>query len=236
MKKFFITGTSSGIGMALAQKALADGHLVVGFSRRKKIEHHNYKHVKIDLADLDQYVNINFEISSGVTELVLINNAGTLGDVKPVRRLDPAKIDHAYRLNLTAPSILSSLFLNHTANLDLPRSVLNISSGAGSFAIPSWSTYCASKAALDMFTKVMKLDHPEVNCYAVGPGIVDTAMQGDIRSASEDDFPELSRFVDYKDNGELADPSEVARKLHHILNNPQDFKEVCFSLRDVSIK
>ena len=235
MKKFYITGTSSGIGYALAQHALNEGHKVVGFSRRQKIEHPLYKHVKIDLSELSQYVSITFDHEKGVDEMILINNAGTLGDVKPVARLKPTKVAYAYALNVTAPSVLCQLFVSHTAALKVPRSILNISSGAGSYAIPSWSTYCASKAALDMFSQVLKQDHPEVNCFSVGPGIVDTAMQGDIRSASEDDFPELQRFIGYKEGGELAAPEEVARKLHYILEHPQEFDKVCFSLRDLSL-
>jgi benzil reductase ((S)-benzoin forming) len=235
MKKFYITGTSSGIGYALAQYALENGHKVVGFSRRQKIKHPQYKHVKIDLGKLDQYVNITFDWETGVSEMILINNAGTLGDAKPVARLNPDKVAQAYALNITAPTVLCKLFISHTAANKIPVSILNISSGAASYAIPGWSTYCASKAALDMFSKVLKVDHPQVNVFSVGPGIVDTEMQGEIRSANESDFPELQRFIDYKKEGELASPAEVARKLHYVLEHPKEFSEVCFSLRDLTI-
>lgn len=236
MKKIYITGSSSGIGKALAERALEAGHLVVGMARRKTIEHPNYKHVSIDLSDLDQYVSITFEGHQKVDGLVLVNNAGTLGDVKPVARLEPEKVAQAYSLNITAPTVLTSLFLEHTENSGLPRSVLSISSGAGSYPIQSWSTYCASKAALDMFSRVLKLDHPEVHCFSIAPGIVDTEMQGEIRRAPARDFPELQRFVDYKKNGELADPAEVAEKLYSVIKSPENFSEICFSLRDLEIQ
>ena len=233
--KLYITGSSSGIGRALAEFALEKGHRVVGISRRQTIQHDRYTHVKADLADLDQYVRFSFDNEQGIDSFVLVNNAGALGDVKPVEQLDPEKIDHAYRLNITAPSVLSRLFLRNTARCGKPRTVLNISSGAGSYPIPSWSTYCASKAAIDMFTRVLKLDHPDVHSFAVGPGIVDTEMQGEIRRQPEEFFPELQRFKDYKEAGELANPREIAQKLLHVLNHPGDYAEdPCFSLRDVS--
>lgn len=235
MKKFFITGTSSGIGKALAEVALEAGHYVVGFSRRQKIEHANYKHISIDLSDLSKYVKITFEGMRDADELVLVNNAGTLGDVKPVERLNPEKVAHAYNLNVTAPTVLSSIFLSHTADMGKKRTVINISSGAAFHAVPGWSTYCASKAALEMFTKVLKEDHPDVNCHAISPGIVDTEMQGEIRKASEDDFPELRRFIGYKKDGELADPKEVGRKILHVIQNPEKFQEVSLSLREVEL-
>lgn len=234
--KIYITGSSSGIGRALAEYALEQGHRVVGISRRQSIHHDRYTHVKADLADLNQYVRFSFDDEKGIDSFVLVNNAGTLGDVKPVEKLDPDKIDHAYRLNVTAPTVLSRLFLQNTARCQKPRSVLNISSGAGSHPIPSWSTYCASKAAIDMFTRVLKVDHPDVHSFAIGPGIVDTEMQGEIRRQPEENFPDLQRFQDYKKSGELADPQDVAHKLLHVLDHPQDYaEEVCFSLRDVSL-
>lgn len=234
--KIYITGSSSGIGQALAEHALEKGHRVVGISRRQSIHHANYTHVKADLADLDQFVRFSFDDEQGIDSFVLVNNAGTLGDVKPVDKLDPEKIDHAYRLNVSAPTILTRLFLQNTARCEKPRTVLNISSGAGSYPIPSWSTYCASKAAIDMFTRVLRIDHPDVHSFAIGPGIVDTEMQGEIRRQPEEFFPDLQRFQDYKKAGELADPRDVARKFLHVLDHPQDYaEEACFSLRDVSL-
>lgn len=236
MKHFFITGTSSGIGKALAEEALAKGHHVMGFSRRQSIEHEHYKHIKIDLTDLNSFVSINFEDYTQAHELVLVNNAGSLGDIKPVKRLNPDKVIEGYSLNVIAPSILCQLFLSQTQDSKAQKSIINISSGAAYYPIPSWSTYCASKAALNMFSKVLKVDHPEINCHSIAPGIVDTAMQGVIRGAHEEDFPELRRFIDYKKSGELATAQSVAQKLMYVLNNPQKFPEVCFSLRDVNLE
>lgn len=235
MKKIYITGSSSGIGLALAKAATAAGHKVEGFSRRNKLEHPAYKHHTLDLSIPENLGQISFEGREGAQAMVLVNNAGTLGDVKPVDRLNPEKIDRAYRLNLTAPSILTRQFLAHTAGFAVPRMVLNISSGAGSYPIRGWSTYCASKAAIDMFTRVLRLDHPEVFSWAVGPGVVDTEMQGEIRRTPASDFPEVGRFVDYKEQGELNAPEDVARKLLYLLDHPEDFPEACFSLRDLNI-
>lgn len=234
MKKFFITGTSSGIGKALAQEALAQGHLVTGFSRRHTLDHPNFKHVNLDLADLNTYKAIGFEChNSEVEEIILVNNAGTLGQVRPIKNQHPTEIDRAYRINITAPSILTNLFLDQLANVPCKKAIINISSGAGSYPIRSWSTYCASKAAIDMFSEVVHLDHPEIRCYAIAPGIVDTEMQGEIRRSTVEDFPDLPRFIRYKEDNELASADEVARKLLYVVDHPDIFKEVKLSLREV---
>lgn len=234
MKQFFITGASSGIGKAMALMALEAGHKVIGISRRHTIEHENYSHLSIDLADMDSYLKINFDRNRAAESLVLINNAGWLGEVKSVSELNPEKIKRAYTINLLAPSVLCKMFIDQTQKNDQKRIIVNISSGAGSYPIASWSTYCASKAGLSLFTEVMQIDHPDVHCFAISPGVVDTEMQGEIRRLDLNNFPDKQRFVDYKNRGELTQPSEVAEKILNIINNVKLAPSTVFSLRDVS--
>ncbi len=231
--QFFITGTSSGIGEALAKRALEEGHRVNGYSRRNSIKHPHYRHQSIDLSKLSSFTQLNFNLNKEAEKLVLINNAGWLGEVKPMGKLTPEKIDQVYRVNITAPAILTSLFLEQTENTGQERMIINISSGAGSYPVPSWSTYCSSKAALDMLTRVTQLDQPGVKCFSIAPGIVDTEMQGEIRRLDNDDFPEVQRFVDYKQKGDLAQPASVAKAIFSFVENPASAPSIVFSLRDL---
>jgi benzil reductase ((S)-benzoin forming) len=233
MKQFFITGTSSGIGKALAQKALEEGHKVVGISRRNAIEHPNYRHFTYDLSNYQHYNLINFNVNKSADELVLINNAGWLGEVKPLGAISPRFIERAYQVNVIAPSILSKLFIEQTAEANQRRTVINISSGAANYPVQSWSTYCASKAAINSLTRVMQLDHPDVRCMAIAPGVVDTEMQGEIRQVDNDDFPDKQRFVDYKNKGQLTSPAEVAIKILNVLDSNNLPDDSVFSLRDL---
>jgi benzil reductase ((S)-benzoin forming) len=233
MIQFFITGTSSGIGKALTNEALSMGNRVDGMSRNRFIEHPAYVHHTLDLNDLKKVSKFRFKINPDAKKLVLINNSGALGDVKAVAQLNAGKVQRLYDLNLTAPSVLCAHFLEQTKGFAGERVIVNISSGAASYPVPSWSTYCASKAALSMFTEVMQLDHPGVHCMSIAPGIVDTAMQEEIRSSDERDFPDKERFVGYKENNQLSKPNEVAGKILHFVQHPEQKPSVCFSLRDV---
>ncbi len=233
MKQFFITGTSSGIGKALAEAALDKGYKVSGISRRKTINHPNYRHLPYDLASYDNYHLINFNVNHDAEEVVLVNNAGWLGEVKPLAKLAPESIERAFQINTIAPAILCRMFLSQVQNQQ--RTVLNISSGAARYPVPSWSTYCASKAAIDLFTEVLVKDHPEVRAWSVAPGIVDTEMQGEIRQHDQSDFPEVERFRQYKESGELSPPEEVAEKLLKIIENPAKAPDIVFSLRDLQL-
>lgn len=231
MRQFFITGTSSGIGKALAEQALTEGHKVVGISRRHTIEHENYKHFSYDLSDPENYHLVNFAVNKDAEEVILINNAGTLGDVKPVGRMDPKSIERAYQINVVAPSILCHLFISQLGSQK--KKIINISSGAAQYPVPGWSTYCGSKAAIDLFTQVLVKDHPDVQAWSIAPGIVDTEMQGEIRKMEEANFPDVERFKEYKEKGELDSPEGVANKLLSIIDNPQIAPSTVFSLRDL---
>ena len=231
MKHLFITGSSSGIGKGIADAALTADMKVTGISRRPGIDHPNFRHVAADLYKLEEVENLRF--SADEDEWVLVNNAGTIGDVKPVANMDAHKVADSFFLNLTAPVILTQKFIAAAQEQGKKALIINISSGAARFAIPSWSTYCAAKAGLDHFTRVVQTDHPEVKCLGISPGIVDTEMQDDIRSRKPEDFPEHKRFVEYKKNNELQNPTEVGEKILKFVTNPEKAPDIIFELRDV---
>lgn len=235
MIQFFITGTSSGIGNALAKECLQRGHQVVGISRRHTIEHPNYVHLNYTLKDYDSYHLINFDRNKRADEMVLVNNAGWIGDIKPLGKISPDHLERAYQINLVAPTILSKLFIDQTRTNNGRKTILNISSGAARYPVASWSTYCASKAGLEMLTQVMALDHPDIRFLSVSPGIVDTEMQGEIREMSEEDFPDVERFKSYKKYNKLTSARTVALKLLDMLSNPEKAPDIVCSLRDYQI-
>ncbi len=75
-----------------------------------------------------------------------------------------------------------------------------------------WAAYCSSKAALDMVSQVTALE-TGLRVASIYPGLVDTAMQGLVRTLSAEDFPSVQEFHDWKAQGALQDPDIVAEKL-----------------------
>lgn len=233
MKQFFITGTSSGIGRALTDQALAGGNLVDGLSRTRLIEDKNYNHHTMDLADPEKVRRFKFKVNASAETLILINNAASLGEVKPLGEASADRIIRTFNVNVASPSILCAHFLAQTKDFKGSRIIINISSGAAKFAIPSWSTYCASKAAINQLTEVLQVDYPDVQCLSISPGVVDTAMQKEIRELSAEDFPDKQRFIDYKKNDGLSKPDDVAKRILDFASHPEEKPSVSFSLRDV---
>jgi len=152
---------------------------------------------------------------------VLINNAGTVHPVaaSPAMTDGPA-IAQAFNLNVTAVMLLTARFVQAVGGLDAQRRVINISSGAGRNPTAGWGVYCATKSALDMYTRVFNQEQGAAGLGAAGvravslaPGIVDTDMQATIRSSDPAHFPALSKFRDFKQSGALAKPEAVAARI-----------------------
>ncbi len=235
MQYYFITGTSRGIGKALAERALQEENVqVIGVSRQQSIEHERYSHHSLDLSDvgnLGSKAEALFTELSDAERIVLINNAGTLGDVKYFGSIADDKIDQLFSLNVTAPAILMNHFIRAYQTIKAERIIINISSGVSQYPVDGWSGYCASKAALDMLSEVAALELEKqgvrnFRVYAVAPGIVDTQMQTNIRDVDERNFSRLEKFKDYKDSGALDDPTQTAEKYFYLINHPDKFLEV----------
>ena len=68
--------------------------------------------------------------------------------------------------------------------------------------------------------------------FSIAPGVVNTGMQDEIRSAQKEDFSRLEDFIGYKVNNELSEPEFVSRKYINILSNINNIKNVLSSIKD----
>lgn len=245
MNYYYITGTSRGIGKGFADYLLKNSNnRVIGISRQQSINNNNYKHVNLDLTNAEAISNFKFNFHPEAKKIYLINNAGSLGFIKPVGKLDASTIIKNYTLNLIAPSVLSNTFIDFYNTIDAEKVIVNISSGAGKAPVDGWAVYCASKAGLDMFSRVVDEEQKIIvqqadkktdkgfKIFSIAPGIVDTEMQNDIRKASKNNFSRLENFIVFKANNELLDPAIVSEKYFKILEDVINIKEVVFSLKD----
>lgn len=240
MQYFFITGTSRGIGKALAERILQEEDtFVFGFSRHADIQHEHYRHQNVDLSDIEhlkQEVTGFFSDLSDAERIVLINNAGTLGDVKHFGEIADDQIQFLFNLNVTAPAILMNHFFQAYRKHSAEKIIINVSSGAGKHAVDGWSGYCASKAALDMLSQVAALEVKKVSdfkIFALAPGVVDTAMQAEIRQVNRKDFSNLDKFLNLKEEGALDDAARTAEKFMYLINHSSEFNDVLQDVREL---
>lgn len=226
-----ITGTSRGIGNELAKAYLANGDKVVGIGRTNTINHVNYTHIYCDLSDANQVAQLSLPFQN--EPIVFIHNAGTLGEINRFSQQENAvlNLNEVMQVNFYAGASIAEKILKSTAPEDA-LTIVFISSGAGKRPIPSWSAYCASKAAVDIWLSTLQLEEVEngrsdFRCYAIAPGVVDTAMQNEIRSTKKEKFSSHNQFSTLKANGQLVPPSLVANKIVALIGQPMFDKVIC---------
>lgn len=237
-----ISGSSRGLGAALADQLIAPEDLLISLARSPNpsldeaaaamgATHHL---IQADLASSDGIQQaqtlLTTLLPNDAKAYWLINNAGTVDPVGLCSTLsDPAAISRSLHLNLNAVMCLCATFLQQLASLDADKRILNISSGAGRRPVAGWAVYGASKAALDYYTQTLAAEDHNVRCAALAPGVIDTSMQAHIRQQNRDDFPGLSRFIDLHQNQELVSADDTARQIikylesrefgHHVIDD-----------------
>ncbi|MET0787231.1 MAG: SDR family NAD(P)-dependent oxidoreductase [Paenisporosarcina sp.] len=232
MNVYIITGTSKGIGFELAKQLSEAGHFVVGVARTES-ELKGVTFIKADLSKTENLESLMNEVIGAAPQnaisFTLINNAGMIDPIGLIGAVNPEEISKAMAVNLTAPMIISNAFISKLKDYKGSKRIVNISSGAGRNAYEGWGTYCATKAGLDHFSRVVAIEQLNaenpVEIVSIAPGIIDTGMQEMIRSSKEDAFPLLEKFIDYKEQGLLSSAEQTAEKLISFMGN-ENFKKV----------
>jgi benzil reductase ((S)-benzoin forming) len=206
-----VTGTSSGIGAAVATELLEHGWQVIGVARRTpKFQPGNYQHLALDLADVGKATaTIERELGARLAErtwqrLGLVNNAA-LAPAGRVQKLDTGELARAYVLNAVMPLWLMGFVLRRRADGAQLR-IVNISSGAAQRPFPGLAIYCSTKAALRMAGMVVAAEVEDVGIFSYEPGVVDTEMQRATRETPLAEFPWGTTFRQYHAEGRLVPP------------------------------
>jgi len=239
MDCYYVTGTSRGIGKAIAEAILADGSSkVVGISRTKGGEHPRYSHRTLDLLDLDEVQAFGFNEHEGAERVILVNNAALLR-VAQVGNIQASDLIAIFQADALAPLLLMNAFVATCHRENIREAVVcNLTSRAGSTAIPGGAAYGASKAALEMFTRVASREAELASTSSLrfliaNPGETDTDMQSYLADSASDDFPNVEMVRKRKADGQLMTPTLVAQQLVRVLKNPDLAPEMRFDVQQL---
>ena len=182
--KVLITGTSQGIGKAIAEKFLENDHNVIGIDRQAQtIEDTAYTHFQCDIRDKEHLPEIE-DVD------ILINNAGTQNE---------EDID----INLKALIYITEKY----GVQPKIKSVLNIGSASGHTGA-EFPEYCASKGGVLAYTKnvAMRVAQYGATCNSLDPGGVLTPLNECVMND-----PKLwSEIMDETPLKRWATPEEIA--------------------------
>ena len=218
MRGVVITGTSSGLGRQLFELLANSDLAVCAIARRfhpdqKELE--NSGRVRLVSCDLGRFGAKDCErICAAIDfdEVIFLNNAGVIDPIAQVGRLQVDEMENSVAVNFLAPLQITNGLAAIVRRMSGRLTVVNITSGAAAHPIAGWDMYCSTKAALRMALDVAASEG-NFEVIHVDPGVIDTPMQDRIRSASNDDFPGLPRFLELKAQNTLQDARTVASRI-----------------------
>lgn len=237
-----VTGSSRGLGRALAEQLLSPQRVLLCLARHPCDDlaqqamqaGAHLEQWSQDLADTAEAAErlahwLHSLHAPGLDSATLINNAGAIPAIGPLNDCPPHELARALRVGLEAPMALTGAFLRATqawvdAGWQGTRKVLNISSGLGRRPMAAQAPYCAAKAGMDHFSRCVALEearHPHgARIVSLAPGVIDTDMQVQLRAARPADFPDLGRFIGLQAQGQLSSPAEAAARVLAWLQRP----------------
>lgn len=234
-----VTGASQGIGLALARHAAAGGAVVATASRHPAFGGDD---LAVDLADPEEWPRFA-EWLEGLlrrhprSEVALFHCAATLVPIGYAGEVDAAAYRANVLLNAAAPQIIGDAFLRALDDAERQSVIVMITSGAARIPYEGWSGYSAGKASVDAWVQAVGAERErrggKVRVISVAPGVVDTDMQAQIRDTPARSFPKVDRFVRLHEEGDLADPDEVAAKLWEVAFRPEIANGSVLALRDL---
>ncbi|WP_314244322.1 SDR family NAD(P)-dependent oxidoreductase [Empedobacter tilapiae] len=221
----FITGATSGIGMATAKKLAANYRLILCGRRQERLDE-----IQAELSQITEVKTIQFDVRdkeavfNAVESLenewknidVLINNAGNAHGLAPFDTADLEDLEAMIDINVKGLIYVSKAIipiLKQSSNAH----IINLSSIAGKEVYPNGGTYCASKAAVESLSKGMRYDLLPygIKVSNIAPGAVETEFS----------------LIRFKGNQELSDNvykgfeplagEDIANAIEYLLQQPE---------------
>lgn len=214
-KAALVTGASTGIGRAIAERLHADGFQVVNLDRAAPaIELEREVFLKVDLSDLDATRDMLDELADRYPFQALVNNVGT---VRPAA-LEQVTIEDLHAvvaLNLGTAILCTQALCEGMKRRNFGR-IVNISSRAA-LGKERRSVYAATKAGLHGMTRTWALELAPhgITVNAVGPGPIDTEL---FRQSNPADSPRTRAILEGIPVRRLGQPADVAHAVASLVD------------------
>jgi 3-oxoacyl-[acyl-carrier protein] reductase len=213
-----ISGTTRGIGRAIAEHLLAMGSVVIGCGRTKAtLSHPQYIHHELDLGDPEAVEDFFFEVRGEVTHLdALINNAG-IAKMNAFALTPVESVQNIFAVNVYSTFYLSQKAIGLLRRSPHPR-IINMSSVAVPLRLEGEAAYAASKSAVEMLTRIIakELSNFHITCNAIGPSPIATDL---IRGVPQD---KINRLIQRQAIAKMATVADVIHLVDFLLHPASD--------------
>ena len=224
-KTAFITGSTSGIGMATAKRFGEGGIRLVICGRRlerlksleKELNTKTEVHtLRFDVRDKNAVKNAIHSLPENFSKIdILVNNAGNAHGLDPIQSGSTDDWDAMMDINVKGLLYVSKVIIPKMIEQKSGH-IINIGSTAGKEVYPNGNVYCASKHAVDAINQGMRMDLNEygIRVGAVNPGLVETEFSK-VRFKGDD------RRADKVYKGFKAlQPENIADIIHFVVTRP----------------
>jgi NAD(P)-dependent dehydrogenase (short-subunit alcohol dehydrogenase family) len=181
MKNIIISGTSRGIGYALALQFANAGHQVLALSRKipeALAAHKNIKCLSVDLSDESQLNSVTNFIGSDWKQIdAVIHNAGSLIN-KPFGELTQADFEYVYKVNVFGVANLTRICIPFLAKGSHVVTISSMGGIQGSLKFPGLAAYSSSKGAVITLSELLAEEYKEqqIAFNVLALGAVQTEM------------------------------------------------------------
>jgi benzil reductase ((S)-benzoin forming) len=230
-KVCILIGGSRGLGKSLLALYQQQGFTVLEFSRSGSGD----SHLELDMSRREAAIDTVDRMLADLArerwdEVQLIINAATIGPIGPLALSEPKQWWQHLDVNFTVPISILGRYQYHFGAYPARKVAAFVSSGAAHSAIDGWGLYCASKAGVNHFLRVMAAEQSlqplPIECAILDPGVMATQMQATLREASVAQFSQVQSFIQLHQNGQLAAPETVAQNIYRRLAEPVHSTEV----------
>lgn len=215
MGRMFISGVSTGLGLALAQTCLADGHELWAMGRSEPVEVSSSERFHFVSQDLREFEAIPAAVATLLKDCpgldCAILNSGALGDIKDLASTSQDEIRFVMDLNVWSNKWLIDALIASPVSV---AQIVGMSSGAAINGSGGWGPYSISKAALNLLFQVYAEEQPKTHFCALAPGVVYTQMIQTIADTRPIDerFSASGRIREALAGGQVMEPAVAARR------------------------